>query len=58
MLFDEDGSMVLSPTPKEHHGQEAFNKTFLKLVGRRLAWPQRHPPSAALLARHRDGLVG
>ena len=58
MSFDEDGRMVLSPALKEHHGQEAFRETFLKLEGRRLAWPQRHPPSAALLARHREGLVG
>ena len=58
MSFDEDGRMVLSPALKDHHGQEAFRETFLKLEGRRLAWPQRHPPSAELLARHREGLVG
>jgi predicted restriction endonuclease len=58
MSFDEDGRMVLSPALKEHHGQEAFIETFLKLEGRRLARPQRHPPSAALMARHREGLVG
>ena len=51
MSFDEDGRMVLSPTLKEHHGNEAFNETFLKLEGRALAKPTRHAPSAELMAR-------
>ena len=58
MSFDEDGRMVLSPALKEHHGNEAFNETFLKLEGRALAKPTRHAPSAELMARHREGLVG
>ena len=58
MSFDEDGRMVLSPALKEHHGNEAFNETFLKLEGRVLAKPTRHAPSAELMARHREGLVG
>lgn len=58
LSFDEDGRMVLSPTLKEHHGNEAFNEMFLRLEGRALAKPTRHAPSAELLARHREGLVG
>lgn len=57
LSFDEEGRMVLSPTLKEHHAQAAFRETFLKFEGRRLTRPVRHPPTAELMARHREGLV-
>lgn len=52
--FDEDYRLILAPCAKEHYTDEAFEKHFVKLEGKKIIMPVKFLPSQDLLEKHRE----
>ena len=54
--FDEDYRMILSPSLRQHSGNEAYHQQFELFEGQKISLPKRFCPDQTFLQKHRDGL--
>ncbi len=52
--LDENYRLILSPSLRQYYTNDAFNKQFKALEGRKITMPSRFLPSQKFLAGHRD----